>query len=209
MLCLQLTYIDHLAKCCFCGDYSVISYFCIWSGLQSYKEYVGKSICEQEHMDIVRNSCPAAGACGGMYTANTMASDCHWSSWHVPSCTGTYIPSAVSFFLWWDFGLSLMRHLDSARNDETVFLFQILQVLNQLFLSLHFTSYQRCERWQTLQEEEQEGGAHEINWSISFPSKEKDWFEGSELLLPRTCTSRDTLFDLGIPLEKKKIGSRV
>ena len=25
-------------------------------------------------MDIVRNSCPGAGACGGMYTANTMAS---------------------------------------------------------------------------------------------------------------------------------------
>jgi len=98
MLCLQLTYIVHLAKCCFCGDYSVISYFCIWSGLQSYKEYVRKSICEQEHMDIVRNSCPAAGACGGMYTANTMASDCHWSSWHVPSCTGTYIPSAIFIF---------------------------------------------------------------------------------------------------------------
>jgi hypothetical protein len=26
----------------------------------------------------------------------------------------------------------------------------------QLLLSLHFISYQRCERWQTLQEEEQE-----------------------------------------------------
>jgi dihydroxy-acid dehydratase len=25
-------------------------------------------------MDIVQNSCPGAGACGGMYTANTMAS---------------------------------------------------------------------------------------------------------------------------------------
>lgn len=25
-------------------------------------------------MDVVRNACPGAGACGGMYTANTMAS---------------------------------------------------------------------------------------------------------------------------------------
>ncbi len=98
MLCLQLTYIVHLVKCCFCGDYFVISYFCILSGLQSYKEYVGESICEQEHMDIVRNSCPAARACGGMYTANTMASVCHWSSWHVPSSTSTYIPSADFIF---------------------------------------------------------------------------------------------------------------
>jgi len=42
--------------------------------LQSYGEYVGESISEAERMDIVQNSCPGAGACGGMYTANTMAS---------------------------------------------------------------------------------------------------------------------------------------
>ena len=28
----------------------------------------------QDRADIVENSCPGAGACGGMYTANTMAS---------------------------------------------------------------------------------------------------------------------------------------
>ena len=31
-------------------------------------------ITEAERLDIVRNACPGAGACGGMYTANTMAS---------------------------------------------------------------------------------------------------------------------------------------
>ena len=31
-------------------------------------------INEESRFDIVRNSCPGAGACGGMYTANTMAS---------------------------------------------------------------------------------------------------------------------------------------
>ena len=31
-------------------------------------------IDEASRFDIVRNSCPGAGACGGMYTANTMAS---------------------------------------------------------------------------------------------------------------------------------------
>jgi dihydroxy-acid dehydratase len=29
---------------------------------------------EATRFDTVRNSCPGAGACGGMYTANTMAS---------------------------------------------------------------------------------------------------------------------------------------
>lgn len=32
------------------------------------------SITDEHRMDVVRNSCPGAGACGGMYTANTMAS---------------------------------------------------------------------------------------------------------------------------------------
>lgn len=34
---------------------------------------VGK-ITDEERFDVVRHSCPGAGACGGMYTANTMSS---------------------------------------------------------------------------------------------------------------------------------------
>lgn len=48
--------------------------FDIVSAFQSYGEFVGGSISEEERMDVVRNSCPGSGACGGMYTANTMAS---------------------------------------------------------------------------------------------------------------------------------------
>ncbi len=46
----------------------------IVSAFQSYGEYIAGRIDEDERMDIVRNACPGAGACGGMYTANTMAS---------------------------------------------------------------------------------------------------------------------------------------
>jgi dihydroxy-acid dehydratase len=46
----------------------------IVSAFQSYGEYLGKKITEEERAAIVRRSCPGAGACGGMYTANTMAS---------------------------------------------------------------------------------------------------------------------------------------
>ncbi len=46
----------------------------IVSAFQSYGEYLGKKISEEERAAIVRRSCPGAGACGGMYTANTMAS---------------------------------------------------------------------------------------------------------------------------------------
>ncbi len=46
----------------------------IVSAFQSYGEYVAKSVTDEERKEIVKNSCPGAGACGGMYTANTMAS---------------------------------------------------------------------------------------------------------------------------------------
>ncbi len=46
----------------------------IISAFQSYGEYIAEKIDEDERLDIVRHACPGAGACGGMYTANTMAS---------------------------------------------------------------------------------------------------------------------------------------
>ena len=47
----------------------------IISAFQSYGEFeIAHSITEEERQAIVRHSCPGAGACGGMYTANTMAS---------------------------------------------------------------------------------------------------------------------------------------
>jgi dihydroxy-acid dehydratase len=44
------------------------------SAFQSYGEFLSGRIDEPKRRQIVRNSCPGAGACGGMYTANTMAS---------------------------------------------------------------------------------------------------------------------------------------
>jgi dihydroxy-acid dehydratase len=44
------------------------------SAFQSYGQFLAGSITEETRAAIVRRSCPGAGACGGMYTANTMAS---------------------------------------------------------------------------------------------------------------------------------------
>jgi dihydroxy-acid dehydratase len=46
----------------------------IVSAFQSYGAYISGSISDDERQDIVKHACPGAGACGGMYTANTMAS---------------------------------------------------------------------------------------------------------------------------------------
>ncbi len=45
----------------------------IISAFQSYGEYLAGTITDMQRLDIVMHSCPGAGACGGMYTANTMA----------------------------------------------------------------------------------------------------------------------------------------
>src|SRR5215471_6291067 len=46
----------------------------IISAFQSYGQYLCGNIDETKRHEIVRHACPGAGACGGMYTANTMAS---------------------------------------------------------------------------------------------------------------------------------------
>jgi dihydroxy-acid dehydratase len=46
----------------------------IVSAFQSYGEFIAGKIDEETRQSIVNHACPGAGACGGMYTANTMAS---------------------------------------------------------------------------------------------------------------------------------------
>ena len=45
----------------------------IVSAFQSYGQFVYDKITEEERKEIIQHSCPGPGACGGMYTANTMA----------------------------------------------------------------------------------------------------------------------------------------
>src|SRR4051812_11303858 len=46
----------------------------IVSAFQVYGEYIAGKVTDEERQEVVRCSIPGAGACGGMYTANTMAS---------------------------------------------------------------------------------------------------------------------------------------
>lgn len=46
----------------------------IVSAFEAYGQKIAGSISEDDYKGIIRNSIPGAGACGGMYTANTMAS---------------------------------------------------------------------------------------------------------------------------------------
>ncbi len=56
------------------GSYNKNNKLDIISAFQSYGEFLSGSIDDDTRKQIVKNACPGAGACGGMYTANTMAS---------------------------------------------------------------------------------------------------------------------------------------
>lgn len=64
----------------------------IVSAFQSYGTYLAEGQTEEaekKRYDTVRNACPGAGACGGMYTANTMAS--------AAEAMGMTLPGSSSF----------------------------------------------------------------------------------------------------------------
>ena len=64
-----LVYGGTIASGCYNGkELDVVSAFEAWG------EKVAGTIDEKEYKSVIQNACPGAGACGGMYTANTMAS---------------------------------------------------------------------------------------------------------------------------------------
>ena len=69
----------------------------IVSAFQSYGEFITGKINEDERSNIVKESCPGAGACGGMYTANTMATAIEAMGMSLPysSCTPATDPDKL------------------------------------------------------------------------------------------------------------------
>ncbi|KAK9476629.1 dihydroxy-acid/6-phosphogluconate dehydratase [Lipomyces japonicus] len=65
------------------------------SAFQSYGQYLTKQIDEPTRADIIRHACPGAGACGGMYTANTMASAAEVIGMTLPGSSSSPAESAA------------------------------------------------------------------------------------------------------------------
>ena len=67
----------------------------IVSAFQSYGEYITDKIDDDARQQIVRHACPGAGACGGMYTANTMASAIEALGMSLPHSSSTPATDAL------------------------------------------------------------------------------------------------------------------
>jgi dihydroxy-acid dehydratase len=68
------------------------------SAFQSFGQAIAGKITEEERQTIVEKSCPGAGACGGMYTANTMSSAIEALGLSLPfsSCTPAEDPRKLA-----------------------------------------------------------------------------------------------------------------
>jgi len=69
----------------------------IVSAFQSYGQSLAGVITEEDRRSIVANACPGAGACGGMYTANTMSTAIEVLGLSLPysSCTPAEDPAKL------------------------------------------------------------------------------------------------------------------
>ncbi len=61
----------------------------IISAFQSYGEFLAGTLDEAGRMDVIKHACPGAGACGGMYTANTMAAAIEALGMSLPASSST------------------------------------------------------------------------------------------------------------------------
>ena len=84
----------------------------IISAFQSYGEYIAGTIDEQRRLDIVKNSCPGAGACGGMYTANTMASAIEAMGMSLPFSASRPAESSEKLAECYEVGAAIRRLLE-------------------------------------------------------------------------------------------------
>ncbi|KAI1076597.1 dihydroxy-acid/6-phosphogluconate dehydratase [Whalleya microplaca] len=61
----------------------------IVSAFQAYGQYISGEITEKQRFDIIRHACPGRGACGGMYTANTLATAIETLGMSLPGSSST------------------------------------------------------------------------------------------------------------------------
>jgi dihydroxy-acid dehydratase len=69
----------------------------IVSAFQAYGQFITGEITEEQRFDVIRHACPGQGACGGMYTANTMATAIEVMGMTLPGSSSNPADSQAKF----------------------------------------------------------------------------------------------------------------
>jgi dihydroxy-acid dehydratase len=84
----------------------------IVSAFQSYGQYLSGEINDKQRQKIIRHACPGAGACGGMYTANTMACAIEALGMSLPYSSSTPADSPAKLQECLDAGMAIRQLLE-------------------------------------------------------------------------------------------------
>lgn len=84
----------------------------IVSAFQVYGEFLAGRINEEDRSDVIEHACPGPGACGGMYTANTMASAIEAMGMTLPYSSSGPAESKEKFNECMDVGRSMLHLLE-------------------------------------------------------------------------------------------------
>jgi dihydroxy-acid dehydratase len=84
----------------------------IVSCFEAYGKKVNGQISEEDYQGIIHNACPGPGACGGMYTANTMAAAIETLGMTVPASSSLPAESSAKVQECLDTGAYLRRLLE-------------------------------------------------------------------------------------------------
>ena len=68
------------------------------TAFQSYGEYINNKINDEERVNLLQKCCPGPGSCGGMYTANTMASAIEAMGMMLPNSSSNIAESDEKLF---------------------------------------------------------------------------------------------------------------
>src|SRR5258708_23885743 len=84
----------------------------IISAFQSYGQFITHAITDEQRQAIVRHSCPAAGACGGLYTAHTMAAAIETMGMSLPYSSSTPAEDPLNLDEWFLAGAAILNLLE-------------------------------------------------------------------------------------------------
>jgi len=82
------------------------------SAFECYGQYIAGKVNEKELSDILHHACPGQGACGGMYTANTMASAIESLGMSLPYSSSTPATSEEKIFECKNAGKAILNLLE-------------------------------------------------------------------------------------------------
>lgn len=108
----------------------------IVSAFEAYGQYISKEFTEHDLDNVLHNACPGAGACGGMYTANTMASAIETLGMSLPFSSSCPANSELKAKECYDTGAAILNLLEKDLKPSDIMTKKAFQNAITLIISL-------------------------------------------------------------------------